>query len=143
MGFVIHESILTALKDVKFINDRMSYAVFRGAWYNLVFFNVHCPTEEKEDDIKNEFYDEFERVYDSFPSDSMKIILGDFNAKIGKETVFKSTIGMESLHENSNDKGVRLINFARSKHLVIKSTCFKHKDIHKQTWESADGRTFN
>jgi hypothetical protein len=37
----------------------------------------------------------------------MKILLGDFNAKISKEDIFKPTIGNESLHEISNDNGVR------------------------------------
>jgi hypothetical protein len=37
----------------------------------------------------------------------MKIILGDFNAKVGRENIFKPTIGNESLHESSNDNGVR------------------------------------
>jgi hypothetical protein len=42
----------------------------------------------------------------------MKILLGDFNAKIGKENIFRPTIGNESLHEISNDNGVRIVNFA-------------------------------
>jgi len=36
----------------------------------------------------------------------MKILLGDFNAKVGKESVFKLTIGNERLHQDSNDNGV-------------------------------------
>jgi hypothetical protein len=36
----------------------------------------------------------------------MKILLGDFNAKVGREDIFKPTIGNESLHEISNDNGV-------------------------------------
>jgi len=45
----------------------------------------------------------------------MKILLGDFNAKVGRENIFKSTIGNESLHQDSNDNGVGIINFATSK----------------------------
>jgi hypothetical protein len=52
----------------------------------------------------------------------MKILLEDFNAKLGREDIFKLTIGNESLHETSNDNGVRLVNFATSKNLVVKST---------------------
>jgi hypothetical protein len=33
----------------------------------------------------------------------MKILLGDFNVKVGREGIFKPTIGNESLHEISND----------------------------------------
>jgi hypothetical protein len=42
----------------------------------------------------------------------------------------KPTIGNESLHESSNDNGVRVANFATSKHLVVKSTMFFHRKIH-------------
>jgi hypothetical protein len=35
----------------------------------------------------------------------MIILLGDFNAKVRREDIFKSIVGNESLHEASNDKG--------------------------------------
>jgi len=59
----------------------------------------------------------------------MKILLGDFNAKVGRENIFKPTIGQESLHQDSNDNGVRLVNFATSKNLVVESTMFPHQNI--------------
>jgi hypothetical protein len=73
----------------------------------------------------------------------MKILLGDFNAEVGKENILKPTIGSESLHKISNDNGVRLVNFATSKNLRVKSTMFPHCNIHKYTWTSPDGRTHN
>jgi hypothetical protein len=73
----------------------------------------------------------------------MKILLGDFNAKVGREDIFKPTIGNESLHEISIDNGVRLVNFATSKNLRLKSTMFPHRNIHKHTWKSPDGKTHN
>jgi hypothetical protein len=44
-----------------------------------------------------------------------KILLGHFNAKLGREDIFKPTIENESLHQDSNDNGVRIVNFATSK----------------------------
>jgi endonuclease/exonuclease/phosphatase family metal-dependent hydrolase len=71
----------------------------------------------------------------------MKILLGDFNAKVGKEHIFKPAIENQSLQETSNDNGVRVVNFATSKNLIVKSTKFPH---HKSyiTWTS-DGKTHN
>ena len=57
--------------------------------------------------------------------------------------IFKPIIGQESLHQNSNENGVRLVNFATSKNLVVKSTMFPHQNIHKYTWTSPDGKTHN
>ena len=73
----------------------------------------------------------------------MKTLLGDFNAKVGRENIFNPTIGNDSLHQDSNDNGVRIVNLATSKSLVVKSTMFPHRDIHKHTWNSPDGKTHN
>jgi hypothetical protein len=55
------------------------------------------------------------RVFYKFPEYRTKFLLGDFTAKVGRGDIFKPTIGNESLHEISNDNGVRLVNFATSK----------------------------
>jgi hypothetical protein len=73
----------------------------------------------------------------------MKILLRDFNAKVGREDIFKPTIGNESLHKICIDNGVRIVNFATSKNLIVKSTTFPHHNIHKYTWTSPDGNTHN
>jgi hypothetical protein len=73
----------------------------------------------------------------------MKILLGNFNAKVGWEHTFKPTIGNESLHKISNDNGVRLVNVATSKNLRVKSMMFPHCNIHKYTWPPPDGKTHN
>ena len=73
----------------------------------------------------------------------MKILLGDFNANVGREIIFKPTIGQEILHQESNDNGVRLVIFATSKNLVVKSAMFPHRNTHKYTWTSPDGKTHN
>ena len=62
------------------------------------------------------------------------------NLSVIYNNIFKPTIGNESLHQDSNDNEVRIVNFATSKNLVDKSTMFPHRDIHKHTWTSPDGR---
>ena len=89
------------------------------------------------------FYEELEQVFEHFPMHHMKILLGDFNAKVGREIILKPTIGQESLRQGSNDNGVRLVNFTTSNNLVVKSTTFPHWNIHKYTWTSPDGKTHN
>jgi hypothetical protein len=70
----------------------------------------------------------------------MKMLLGDFNAKVGRENIFKLTIGNESLYEISNDNGIRVVNLATSKNLVFKITMFPHRKIHKYAWTSPEIR---
>jgi len=73
----------------------------------------------------------------------MKIILGYFNTKVARIYIFKPTIGNESLHQDSNDNGVRTVNFTTSKNLVVKITMFPHRNFHKYSWTSLDGNTHN
>jgi hypothetical protein len=47
----------------------------------------------------------------------MHILFGVFNAKVGKEGMFKLRIGNESLHEISNDKVLSAANFVTSKNI--------------------------
>jgi len=82
-------------------------------------------------------------VFDHFPKYHMKMLLGDINAEVGIENIFKATIGQESLHQDRKDNEDRLVNFATSKNLVVKSTMFPHRNIHKYTWTSPDGKTQN
>ena len=62
---------------------------------------------------------------------------------MGRENIFNPTIGNESLLQGSNGNGVRIVNFATSKNLVVKSTMFPHRNFHKYTWTSPDGKTHN
>jgi hypothetical protein len=65
-----------------------------------------------------------ERLFNKFYKYYTKILLGDFNDKVGMEDIFKPAIGNESLREIINDNGVRLVNFATSKNLTVRSTIF-------------------
>jgi hypothetical protein len=114
----------------------MSYIILRGRWCHIIVLNVQAPTEDKTD-VKDSFYEEVEHVLDKFLKYHMKILL-DFNAEVGREDIFKPTVGNESLHEISNHNGVRLVNFATSK-----TSESKVRYSHSATWTSPDGKTHN
>jgi exonuclease III len=120
----------------------MSYIVLRGHWFHIIVLNVHAPTEDKIDDVKDSFYEELEHIFDKLPKYHKKILLGDFSAKVGREDIFKPTVGNESLHEISNDNRDRVVNFATSKNLIVKSAMFPHLSIHKYA-RTSDGNTRN
>jgi exonuclease III len=48
--------------------------------------------------MKYSFYEELQCVFDEFPKYNMKILLGDFNAKVSREDILEPTIDNESLH---------------------------------------------
>jgi len=111
------------------------YEVLRGRWCNVIVLNVHAPSEEKSDNLKDSSYEILEQVFDH-----RKILLEDLKAKMGGETISN---GNESLHQDSNDNGVRIVHSATSKNQDIKSTLFQHPNIHKSTCTSHFRKTHN
>jgi len=59
------------------------------------------------------------------------------------EDIFKPTIGNESIHQDCNDNGVGIVNFAISKNFVAKVKMFPHRNIHTYTLTSTAGKTRN
>ena len=53
----------------------------------------------------------------------------------------KTTIEKESIHQDTNDNGVIIVNLVTAKNLVFNSTMFLHRNIRKYTWTSPDGKT--
>jgi hypothetical protein len=64
----------------------MWYIILRGRWCDITILHDHAPTEDKIGDVKDSLNEESEHVFDKFPKYHMKILLGDFNAKEGRET---------------------------------------------------------
>jgi len=92
--------------------------------YDLIITNCHAPTEEKEKEVKNEFYEDLERVYDTFPRHSLKVVIGDMNAKLEHDEGYIPTIGRECLYSMSNDNETIFVNFAVSRDIIISSIYF-------------------
>jgi hypothetical protein len=121
----------------------MSYTILKGRWCHIIVLNVNSSTEERIDDLKDSFYEDLELKFHKFLKYHKEILLGDFNAKLSRKDMFKPTTGNESLHEISEDNGARLVSFATFKILIVKSTMFSHRNIHKYTWTSPGGKTHN
>nr|XP_042895535.1 craniofacial development protein 2-like [Parasteatoda tepidariorum] len=142
-GFILSKRIRPLLIDFDCRTPRLCKIRIKGIFFNCSFINFHAPTEDKYGAEKELFYEELHRLYNSCPKNDVKIFLGDANAKIGVEKEFRPVIGGYSLHDISNDNGKRLIDFATDHNMVIPSTMFQHKRIHKMTWKSPNGNTYN
>jgi hypothetical protein len=49
---------LSAVTRAEFVSDTMSYIIIRGWWCHIIALNIHAPTEDKTDDVKDSFYEE-------------------------------------------------------------------------------------
>jgi exonuclease III len=138
VGFVGSKRAKDMVIDLETVNSRICCIRMKRKFFSYSFINEHAPTEDKLEEDKKEFYEHLETVYRRSPRHDVKIIMGDMNAKIGREQNFISTIGKHSRHEESNDNGLRLVNSAASLNMTSARTCFEHKNIHKVTWVSPE-----
>ncbi|XP_015371362.1 PREDICTED: craniofacial development protein 2-like [Diuraphis noxia] len=142
-GFTVHETLEPYIKEFNPVSERIAVLRVDTKPLNIVLVCTHAPTDTRDEDIKDAFYEELAHTYDNIPGNVIKLVIGDLNAKCGREIQFNPTLGNESLHEKSNGNGLRLIFFAAAKNMTISSTTFPHKAIHKATWKSPDGITTN
>ena len=58
IGILVHHRIVSAVKRIECISNRMSYIALRGLWFNVIVFNVRAPSEEKRYYSKYSIYKE-------------------------------------------------------------------------------------
>ena len=110
---------------------------------NLTVVQACAPTNDAMDEEKDEFYNQVQDTVSSCNRNDMIVVVRDWNAKVGnnntnrEEVMGKFGIGI------MNDNGERLFDFCSANGFIITGTIFPHKDIHKLTWRSPDGRTVN
>jgi hypothetical protein len=131
---------ITAIQETRW--NKLTPQALTSNGYNI-YTSSFAPTNDSKEEAKDQFYEQVERAYAACPSHDVKLVIGEVNAKVGRETVRQSTIGKYSLHERTHENGLRLVDFAAGRQMAIKSTYFMHKRIHLQTWHSPDGHTFN
>ena len=86
-------SILRCVRDVTTlslgspVNERIATIRLKAEFYNISLIFAHTPVEEKNDMIRDSFYAELGGVYDKCRVHDAKVVLGDINAKVGREGI--------------------------------------------------------
>ena len=142
-GFLLMKKIQTYIISYVLHNERLSKLRLIGKYNNITLINAYAPTEDKTEEIKEQFYDDLQSVVDKVPKSDLIIILGDVNAKLGKEPAYQKITGKHTLHEETNRNGELLCDFAAANNMVVMSTQFQHKQIHKGTWRSPNHHITN
>ncbi|XP_022197016.2 craniofacial development protein 2-like [Nilaparvata lugens] len=113
-GFIINKKLKKHILAFDPVSDGICKLRIKCRLRNITIISVHAPTEEKSNDDKEEFYDILKKTVEKSPKYDMKLILGDFNAKVGQETFMADVAGKFSLHEETSDNGRMLGQFAAS-----------------------------
>lgn len=143
VGFAVSKKMADSVIYFEAVNERMCIIRIKGRFKNISMITFYAPTEDAAEEEKDKFYEMLEQRINELPNYDLKLVLGDANAKIGTEGIWREVAGKESLHKDTNGNGERLCNLAAANNLKVMSTWFPRKSIHKGTWISPDGRTCN
>ncbi|CAH8608261.1 unnamed protein product [Heterobilharzia americana] len=124
------------------ISSRIMTARFNSKGRKVTIIQCYAPTNNAEQEKKEEFYRQLQSTLDKTSVGDIKILMGDMNAKLGADNTRRElTMGREALDEMMYEDGEPFGELCAFNDLVIGGTVFKYKDIQKATWISPDTRT--
>ncbi|XP_071575272.1 craniofacial development protein 2-like [Temnothorax nylanderi] len=137
VAFLVSRRIAQTVHSYEPINDRIIKITLAARPRNLHLIQVYMPTGDAPDEEIESIYGEVEDLLRNIPSKEPVVIIGDFNAKVGKveEAHLRVTGGAFGLGVR-NERGERFIQFAVENDLAIMNTMFQHHPRRLSTWIS-------
>ena len=143
VGFLVNKNIKDRVVEYRGDSSRVASLTIKiNAKYHLQIVQVYAPTSTHEDEEVEEFYAEVSKIMSENKS-YYKIVLGDFNAKVGSHQQGDGAAVGQYGYGERNERGTRLVQFATSERLTISNTCFKKRQSRKWTWKSPNGLVKN
>ena len=134
VGIMMKKSIANCMLGYWPVSERIIMLKLQAKPFNINIIQVYAPTQDHPDDTVEMFYDEIRSVLKYAKSGEVTIIMGDMNAKVGKEEEYPTT-GKYGLGKK-NERGMMLVEFCKGEDLVITNTMFKHHVKNLYTWKS-------
>ena len=103
---------------------------------------MYVPTSDASNEVMESFYEDLQSLLDSLPHQDIKIVMRDFNAKVGDDVQIEGLIGKHGLGV-CNERRHMLIDFCIGNSLCVTNTMFQQHPRRKYTWTSADGTVRN
>ena len=146
VGFLIHKNTVNYVMGCRPISSRLITIRLRATPSNVTIIQAYAPTSDYDDDDDDveHFYEQLQEVLDQTPKKDILVVQGDWNAKIG-EDAYENWIGTCGRYCNtkSNERGLRLLEFASYNDLMLANTFGPHKASRRATWHSPNGKYHN
>ena len=95
---------------------------------------AYAPTMANPEENKDTFYSQLKSTLRNTPSTDKLLLIGDFNARIGRENdKWPLALGKYGTGK-CNSNGDLLLALCTEFDLIVTNTMFKQKDAHKTTW---------
>lgn len=141
-GFVIMKDIQHAIIDFKPYTERIATLSLKFTNKIYTIINAHAPTNKTNNTDRqsvDKFWDLLDQIMTKIDKSHTKILIGDFNAKLGKEKRYRNVVGKWPAHNKTTENGKRLVNLCKIHELISKSTYFQKKNPGKlRTWKHPD-----
>ncbi|CAH3163089.1 unnamed protein product [Porites evermanni] len=122
------------------VSSRLVVIRLRASPFNITIIQAYALTSDYDDDAVEDFYDHLQEILDQSPKKDILVVLGDWNAKVGEDAFknWKGTCG-RCCNPETNERGLRLLEFACYNDLVLANALGKHKASRRRTWHSPNG----
>ncbi|KAG7305186.1 hypothetical protein JYU34_009222 [Plutella xylostella] len=135
VGFAVRNGLLGCIQTPEYLSERLMTLRLMSTAGPITFISAYSPTLKAPADVKDKFYEDLQRVLEKVQASDKLLLLGDFNARIGRNTNdWPECIGSHGLG-NMNENGQRLLELCALNSLCVTNTYFKNKLMHKVSWK--------
>lgn len=133
ISIIITRKLEKKVKCWEQINERIIKLTLtiQGRITNII--GIYAPNDDASVTNKDIFSNDLKQILDDIPNREEIILAGDFNARVGN--IRQGRVLGPFGEERKNNNGERVLNLCEEYNLKIANSFFKHKDIHKYTWE--------
>ena len=144
VAFIVRKEITGSVISCMPILSRLISICVSTKPPNMTIIQVYAPTTDHNDEEVEKFYELLESTIMEAPKKDILIIQGDWNAKVGPDAYenWAGTVGRFGIGE-TNDRGLRLLEFARSHRLTLANPLHPNKLSQTATWHSNSGQVHN
>jgi len=138
VGILLSKNAAKSLIEFHPISSRVIVARFHGHGRDISIIQAYAPTCASSEDEIEEFYATLQTAFGIAKKHDVRIVMGDFNAKVGTDSeTWKGVLGHHG-YGDENERGERLLEFCQLNKLSIMNTWFQHKNTRKWTWTAPE-----
>ena len=86
VALIVNKRVLNVVLGCNLKNDRMISIRFQGKPFNMTVIQVYAPTTNAKEDEIQWFYEDLQDLLELTPKKDVLSIIGDWNAKVGRDT---------------------------------------------------------
>ena len=135
VGVILNAHAKSAMSRVTSFSDRILIVNFCGNPATTIIV-TYCPTNVADEDITEAHYNRLGRAIESIPTHNVLMVIGDFNARLGKEDA------RFTFHEETNKNGKFLMELVMEKNLICGNTYFQKRKGKLWTFVSPGGNKY-